>query len=331
MAPQWASLLGMVAFFMWQCHLGATASVVYHPSVRHHSDSYDSTRCDLCADNWLFILAAGGRTGSTTSMSMFNSVPSFEVSGEHAGLLIAKQIEFELLEEQEQKHLEQLEKGEMDRLQARNPSHRVDWLAMKCNVQNLAKKIVFGDTYQQRANATRVLGFKEIRYTTVRMLRFLSDVFPCARFVFPLRLNGDAKVHAPEFAGAGAAITHRQWHEETLLVKEVHARFPHLSSLIPLETLSTEQFNQVLHDELGVRGCSFNAVIHDNANGGYEADGAHGRLISGDCDFSDVDFRLTDSEIRENKRAWADLLSDSRFEGFFEEDLDKYEYLMQTW
>jgi hypothetical protein len=43
--------------------------------------------CDLCATNWLFVIAAGGRTGSTTALSMFNNVPGFEIMGEHGGLL----------------------------------------------------------------------------------------------------------------------------------------------------------------------------------------------------------------------------------------------------
>ena len=83
---------------------------------------------------------------------MFKSVPSFELSGEHWAVLTAREAEFEMLKKHEQV-----------RYQAQNHGHEVDWLAMKCNVQQLTKNIIFGKAYHNLAKNTRVLGFKEIR------------------------------------------------------------------------------------------------------------------------------------------------------------------------
>jgi hypothetical protein len=33
----------------------------------------------------------------------------------------------------------------------------------------------------------KVLGFKEIRYSDIETMRFLAEVFPCARIVFTYR------------------------------------------------------------------------------------------------------------------------------------------------
>ena len=43
--------------------------------------------CDLCSDRWMFVLSAGGRTGSTSLLEALNSVPGVHLSGEnHAAL-----------------------------------------------------------------------------------------------------------------------------------------------------------------------------------------------------------------------------------------------------
>ena len=43
--------------------------------------------CDLCANRWLFIVSSGGRTGSTTALSMLKAHPAFRLAGENYGLL----------------------------------------------------------------------------------------------------------------------------------------------------------------------------------------------------------------------------------------------------
>ena len=43
--------------------------------------------CDLCAQRYLFVLSAGGRTGSTSLLEGLNAMPGVSLSGENFGVL----------------------------------------------------------------------------------------------------------------------------------------------------------------------------------------------------------------------------------------------------
>ena len=94
---------------------------------------------------------------------------------------------------------------------------------------------------------------------------------------------------------------------------------------MPLEELSVHHFNEVLH-KLGVRGCSFSRVIHDNANGGYRAD-KKGSPITGECDFSQLDFRLSESEIEKNREKWLQVFQHMNFDDFVEPGMQRFKDL----
>jgi len=243
--------------------------------------------CDLCADNWLFILAAGGRTGSTTALSMLNMIPGFELSGEHWGLLQKKHFEFEQLREKD--------------LNLHHPQYAgrsTDVEYLKCNVQSFIRSLVLGNKHRELLTSTQVLGFKEIRYTNVPMMRFLNEVFPCAQFVFTYRKKTDVAVRAAEFGDR----THTEWKNGTDFVLELHRMFESTTTLLPLEDLSVGHFNDLLR-KLGVQQCSFPKVVHDNAGGGYEADPQKTRL-HGTCDLSAVNFQLAPSALVHHQNLW---------------------------
>lgn len=66
----------------------ALADEPNHPNAgSHRHPAWPGGPCDLCARNWLFVLSAY-RTGSTTALSMFSSIPGFEIGGEHDGVLV---------------------------------------------------------------------------------------------------------------------------------------------------------------------------------------------------------------------------------------------------
>jgi len=250
-------------------------------------------KCDLCADNWLFILGAGGRTGSTTAMSMFNSVPSFEISGEHWGLLHQEQMVFQRLKETEERQKSPAWAG-----------HRVDTHHLACNVQRLTKAVIFGQDFETLSEHTEVLGFKEIRYTTIRMLRFLARVFPCARYVFTYRVDRKTDVNAWGFSDN----LKQDWERQAKLAKSVHDTFKNTTAMLGLEKLDTDRFNRVLIDKLGVKGCHFTRVLHDNADGTYKNDPTKDQTVTaGACDFSNVNFRLSEEQIQENEQKWDEL------------------------
>jgi hypothetical protein len=97
---KWASVASLASWLVavaWLTPL-QEARMILQNSAPADSSCVRHYPCDLCATNWLFVLAAGGRTGSTTALSMFNNVPDFELIGEHDGLLKTQKIMAEEME-----------------------------------------------------------------------------------------------------------------------------------------------------------------------------------------------------------------------------------------
>jgi len=257
-------------------------------------------KCDLCADNWLFILGAGGRTGSTTALRMFGSVPGFEITGELFGLL-----------NEEEKIWRVLKK----RQNFRDPAftHRqYDLHDFRCSLQHRMKEIVLGQAYDELENKTSVLGFKDVLYTDLRSLHFISGMFPCARFIFSYR-NHTADTGA--LRKLPFPFTERDmpqvWSEGASIFRKVHEMLPSMTSLLELESLSLQSFNSILHDMLHVGGCGFKRLLHDNKNGTYKPDGGQNLdLVEGSCDMGRVNFRLSKEQIMDNFRKWQKLMSE---------------------
>mmetsp|Transcript_15811 Transcript_15811/g.44241 ORF Transcript_15811/g.44241 Transcript_15811/m.44241 type:complete len:304 (-) Transcript_15811:328-1239(-) len=251
--------------------------------------------CDLCADNWLLVLAAGGRTGSTSVQSMFSSVPGFEIMGEHGGFLRQHMATVEAI-----RLARDLWLSDDNSWKPAWKHSDVDMHSVYCSVQDLVRRVLFGSRYGEAS--PKVMGFKEIRYTNAEMMAFLGTVFPCARIVFPLReqhLNPEVKEEE--------WVKYVPLEEKAEFVKMIHGKFNGTTTaLLPLETRSVEDFNRILHDMVGVRGCRFNRSIHDNAEGGYHADQA-GDVVQGQCDLSQVDFRLDEATLQRHATLWAEV------------------------
>ena len=247
--------------------------------------------CDLCRDNWLLILGAGGRTGSTTALSMFSRVPGFVLTGEHWGLLKEAVAIINRLKATAQT------KG------VAWANHGIDYHRIACSMQHLVKNIVLGNDFEVLSRNSTVFGFKEIRYTSPEMLRFLFNMFPCARFVFTYRKNTEVPVKAHEF---NKQKLHQQWEQRRKAVLSVHETFGNTTGLLGVETLSVDDYNRILNGMLGVKGCRFDHTLHENANGGYKHDASSDiGLIEGECDLSAVDFCLSPQQIEVNKgRMW---------------------------
>jgi len=258
-----------------------------------------SSQCDLCADNWLFVLAAGGRTGSTSALSMFSRVPGFELLGEHRGFLTSQ---YEAVQDLQAAR-------EVWIAEVNTPSWKhsdVDMHSVYCNVQDLVRRVLFGSDYG-RPSPT-VLGFKEIRYTDVWMLPFLGTVFPCARFVFTLR----ERPLTNKTLEAAPWVQYEPYEQKAEFVKAVHSIFSNTTALLPVESLTVDTYNNILQGMLGVRGCRFSSIIHDNANGRYKADNTTD-VIEGTCNLSQVDFRLDEHTLRRHAALWAALHESGKF------------------
>ena len=247
--------------------------------------------CDLCRDNWLFILGAGGRTGSTTALTMFSKIPGFVLTGEHWGLLK------EALAIVNHLKATALTKG------AAWISHAIDYHRVACSMQHLVKNVVLGNDFEALSRNSTVFGFKEIRYTSPEMLKFLFNIFPCARFVFTYREDTEVHVKAHEF---NEKKLQQVWDQRRRAVLPTHNAFSNTTGLLGVESLSVDDYNLILNGVLGVKGCRFGHILHENADGGYKHDASSDiNLIEGVCDLSAVDFRLSLQQIEANKgRMW---------------------------
>ena len=252
--------------------------------------------CDLCRDNWLFILGAGGRTGSTTALGMFSRVPGFVLSGEHWGLLKEASTMLEHLKDTD------------GHVGVSFMNHGVDYHRIACSMQHLVKNIVLGKDFEALSRNSTVFGFKEIRYTSPKMLRFLFNMFPCARFVFTYRENPEVHVNAHEW---DEQKLQHEWKQRQKQVLTVHEAFGNTTGLLGVETLSVDDFNQILNGLLGVKGCRFDHILHENKAGDYTVKApSDTSLIEGECDLSAVDFRLSPQQIEANKSRMWELYND---------------------
>ena len=114
----------------------------------------------------------------------------------------------------------------------------------------------------------------------------------------------DVKIRAHEFADHAM---HEDWAHGLELFRTFHEAFPNTTSELPLEEMTVDTFNSIL-DRLGVQGCRYATVLHENSNGGYTADGKNGASpLEGDCDLSGVNFRMSEAEQEEQLEAWESL------------------------
>ena len=249
--------------------------------------------CDLCRDNWLFVLGAGGRTGSTTALFMFRQIPRFELSGEHFGVL---KYQMEMLDA--------LARLEDPRYQSHAFVHKpIDTNRILCGVQDVAKAMVLGEEANHSKTEPKVIGFKEIRYANPEMLRFLGKVFPCARYVFTYRQDEHAPIHAASFQErAGKQGLHSIWQRTRSAAEVMQSHFNQTSRMLAVEDSSADKYNDALMGLLGVKGCTFESILHENSDGGYSRGAmTTPSTLKGVCDTSAVDFSLAPSQIRRNE------------------------------
>ncbi|KAA8496013.1 hypothetical protein FVE85_2168 [Porphyridium purpureum] len=255
--------------------------------------------CDLCAQNWLFILGAGGRTGSTTALSMFRLVPHVELTGEHQGVLNGQYEMYKRL-------------AKMRHTSVASAGPRLDMDGFRCVTQELVRVMVFGKRRASEQSQTRIVGFKEIAYTSWHMLSFLKFTFPCSRWIFSVR----EKLDVPVKSNFNATRLRLEWGKQRLLADCVHKAFPNTIFRLAVEQLSVQVYNDALHHLLGVRNCSFKGILSANLDGKFsrepdtealrekQTERARREYIDGDCDLSNVSFRLSSEHLEQNRVLW---------------------------
>ncbi len=235
--------------------------------------------CNLCSGRWLFIVSAGGRTGSTTVLNMLNMHPAFSLAGENN-----KQIDdvFELW----MKAAYQKWRSAPWQRAAPNPA------SLLCLLQDWFVEIS-GAPNKQRATSSPpasgyIRGFKEIRWQAtaqrlrnsaafgpnvelpplpppnVSMLRFSSLLFPCSRFIFNTRETPSQLVRRVGRRRFGAS------HLAALSALHTEWGAAGRSYWLPLENFSVAGFNRLLR-WLGETSCAYHDLLHSNEAGDMNA------------------------------------------------------------
>ena len=162
--------------------------------------------CDLCSQKYVFVLAAGGRTGSTSLLEGLNALPGVSLSGENFGVLEDLRAEFAKVSEL------------VGRNGRQSPAAyfvpKPDGLLKHalCGQQSMVARWA-GRMSEQKGEVEQIYGFKELLQIPSmdsggqfeaeqphlpsrheEWVEFLETLFPCSRIV--LNLRRDRAAHA---------------------------------------------------------------------------------------------------------------------------------------
>lgn len=225
--------------------------------------------CDLCGGDqqWLFVLA-GGRSGSTTVLSMLNAIPGMHLAGENWGAVNSLLELYKSANSTGFGH----SSGVVDAWTHTEISER----RVLCAMQDYIRVIVG----EFDGATTKYIGFKEIRHKTPEQINFFSKVFPCAKYVINTR-----DVDEQHKSGWFKEMPLEKLEAKKVSLESFSATHGESAFDLPLEDFSVERFNSLLH-WLGVDGCAFTQVAHAN-DGGYA--GSVGPGLEGTCRFQAAD------------------------------------------
>eukprot|EP00873_Tetraselmis_striata_P046124 jgi/Tetstr1/466388/TSEL_010917.t1 len=197
--------------------------------------------CDLCADNWLFVISAGVVVGTNSLMTALNGLPGVEIAEEHWGFLHAQTTASEELV-----HLQEMGGASWKH-------HPADHANVMCSVQKSMKRILYGAEHESIVSASQV-----------------------------------------------------QWEWYDSWFGSLASALPRTMVRFPVDKAGLREYNTMAHRLLGVRGCLITSVPSDTENDMNEGGRPKGPgvLLSGNCDFSRVDFRLSVRELAAQEATW---------------------------
>jgi hypothetical protein len=156
-----------------------------------------------------------------------------------------------------------------------------------CTAQRLVRDAM---GLQQPPDFAKLLGRKATRLNSDGVLKFMVQLFPCAKFVLTYRNDVQKQLHSAYWAsavrkkktkdGSGRPDPNRVLRNETRALLKFHANHPNATFVLPLETISVPRYNAMLH-WLGARECKFQRVVVSNSNVAAHADKAHKSRLKG--------------------------------------------------
>lgn len=219
------------------------------PAQTHQTLAETAASDDPCDGEFLFIISCFGRSGSTTILSMLNAAAEISLSGEKGAALCT--------------HWQGVSQAHVSSSQT---DQVAAWLDTKSHLQSAFAHAMctWVRSFEPRAVTSappvKIRGFKEIRDCWLPLLR---RAFPNAKFVLNYRMDIEAQAHSgflrknaapPDFVGQLAK------NRELLRGADVFE--------LPLENFTVPTFNRLLR-WVGIEGCTYRYVLHDNANNGY--------------------------------------------------------------
>lgn len=243
---------------------------------------YNSPVCSPCNRRYLFIVATG-RSGSTSLLKMFNHLPNVRISGEnwnelyHASQLL-KTLESNphFISRNDMKLGPFMHRAIDDGPFLHNAMPKGSFACvMHSFIKFLNPPRMDPRTnvmFDEEEESKLILGAKVIRlqqanWTTNRARRFLTESFPCARFIINIRSGSaeQAKSMVDAFAKTDFEETYNSIQNQTSFLKELSDRLGQKAKLIDMDEWKDDVsiLNNVL-DWLGFENCSFNTIIHEN-------------------------------------------------------------------
>ena len=164
--------------------------------------------CDLCSQKYVFVLAAGGRTGSTSLLEGLNALPSVSLSGENFGVLEDLRAEFAKVSELVGRN------GRQSPAAYFVPKPHGVLKHALCGQQAMVARWA-GRTGERAEQAGQIYGFKELLQIPSmdsggefeaeqphlpsrhrEWVEYLETLFPCSRIVLNLRRDRAAQAQA---------------------------------------------------------------------------------------------------------------------------------------
>eukprot|EP01025_Chloroclados_australasicus_P018058 TRINITY_DN19343_c0_g3_i1.p1 TRINITY_DN19343_c0_g3~~TRINITY_DN19343_c0_g3_i1.p1 ORF type:complete len:277 (-),score=11.90 TRINITY_DN19343_c0_g3_i1:426-1202(-) len=187
------------------------------------------------------FVAAIGLSGSTTLMDVINQHPAVHLRGENNGLF-NKLLDTINDIKWKSNYEEILRKQDWDRMQRSSVISRAEGYKGAASF--------FKQLYAHGQDATKVVGFKEIRYRSEAQLDFVRDLCENSKFVFQYAKDIDSLKRREWFANMKGA----EWmiKQKTKLLFDYHQKYPNDTFLSTIDDFKDPTFPQRLYDFLGV-------------------------------------------------------------------------------
>lgn len=265
----------------------------FYDSWCPYAKCYNSPVCVPCDRRFLFILATG-RSGSTTLLKMFDSLPGVRLAGENLNeLYLAAQLYKNIKHDNHFVNDMWVAKGRYMKPKIDGPfqHNALPIGALSCVSQHLVSALnppeLPEDTFEMEDDSKTILGMKLIRiqrgdWKPSEAATFLKENFPCARYIVNVRTDIEEQVdsYKNNFHWDVPSDTLKN---ETEFLQKLHVELGHSSYQLNMEEWidNPRILNKVL-DWLGYENCKFNTILHENHDG-YEIDTEHTLDLGANC------------------------------------------------